>query len=479
MLLALGFGEFWGDAHHNLIMSKLTLDHHWVYSDFKDRHLTWLPLYRYWGSFILFLTGIPSLFVMHVVNTVVGALAAVAGSWLGTQLVDRKTGLFAGIGIALMPYLMVFSYVNMGEMQGGLFLLLWVVGIHKRQFWLVAVTAFLAALTRYELIFLMGVAVLPLWILRQRNSAGFTVGGLALALGVWSLWAWTNTGNPLNWLLMRFASTTTSSGFYAKEAGVFFRYIFLPFAALLQAFPLIVFFIWFKRKKEPEKEDTPTLFLLGLLTVLHWVFFFIAQTKIMAYPDTRFFVISLPVTTVWFFALLGKGYFRSYVRPRLVFFFLGVSLLQLLVPYYRQFSLQPRKEIGWWMAKNLPPHTQVWSDMAVSIVESRHNYHNFYSSEILIPKNEREHLDAIPNLMDRLDSLNVEYLTSYPAPFDFTSQLIPELNQHEPFEWNGISFVPVFIYQPYQMREASVHSYLRYSFEKATKPASIWRIYLP
>ena len=40
LALLLGFQDYWGDSHHNLIMSKLTLDNGWVYSDFKDRELT-------------------------------------------------------------------------------------------------------------------------------------------------------------------------------------------------------------------------------------------------------------------------------------------------------------------------------------------------------------------------------------------------------------------------------------------------------
>ena len=479
LLLVLGFQEFWGDAHHNLIMSKLTLDNQWVYTDFKDRQHTWLPFYRYWGSLVIWLTGSTSLWVMSIVNTVIGALTAVAGGWLAMQLVDRKAALWAGLGIALMPYLMVFSYVSMGEMQGGLFLLLWVIGVHKKQPWLIVLAAFCAALIRYELSFLMGISVVPLWWFNHRKQAYYTVGGLLLGLGIWCAWSYAQFGNPFNWLLMRIDSTTRSASFYSEDANIFFRFVFLPLTTIIQAFPLVVFFIWFKRTKGESRKEFSTLHLMGFLTFLHWVFFLLAQTKIMAYPDPRFFVISLPVTTVWFFVMLGQGYFRPFVRQRLVFLFLGITLLQLIVPFYRQYSLQPRKEAGYWMAENIEPGAKVWSDMAVTIVESGLDIHDFYSSETLIPKTEREHVDATARLIHRLDSLNIEYLTSYPAPFDYTSYLIPELNEFEPFEWNGLSFVPVFVYRPYQMETGSVHSYLRYRFEESTQPASVWRVYVP
>jgi hypothetical protein len=476
-LLALGFVDYWGDAHHNLIMSKLTLDNNWLYTDFKDRQYTWLPWYRYWGALVMWLTGTYSLFVMNVVNSVIGAITALLGGWFTLKLADLKTALWAGFAIALMPYLMIFSYVNMGEMQGGLLLLLWVIGVSRKNFWVVAISALLAALTRYELIFLVAIALIPLWVMNQRKAVYFSIGGLGLALTLWSIWAWVNSGNPLNWLLMRIDSTTQSSGFYAEDANTLFRFVFLPLAAILQAFPLVIFFIWFKKKGSMLSRKFTPQYLMGFLIISHLVFFLVAQTKIMAYPDTRFFVISLPIATIWFMLLLRGGYFRPFVRPRIVFFLLGLSLLQLIVPFYRQYSLQPRKEVGEWMAKNLETDTKVWSDLAVAIVESGYEPSNFHSSENLYPKNERGFENAHEFLGNRLKSQNIEYLSSYPAPFDYTSQLIPQLNNHEAFEWNGISFVPVFVYYPYQMKVASAHNFLRYQFEKATFPASVWRIY--
>ena len=476
-LIFLGFHDFWGDAHHNLIMSKLTLDNNWVYSDFKDRHLTWLPLYRYWGAFLIWITGSVSLEVMNVANIMIGSLTAVAGGWLAFLVSDKKAALLSGMGIALMPYLIVFSFMSMGEMLGGLMLILWFVGVVKRNPSLIIIPAFCAALDRYELTFLIGLSVLPLWWMRERKSAIFTVIGLGTALLLWSGWSLYNSGNPLNWLLMRIESTTRSSGFYAENANVIFRFILLPLAAILQAFPLVVFFIWYKRKPRINREFNP-VFLMGFIVLSHLVFFLLAQTKIMAYPETRFFVISLPLTIVWFMILFSKGHFRPFVTQRLVFMFLALTLLQLIVPFYRQYNLQPRREVGIWMKENLNDSVHVWSDMAVSIVESEKDYHNFYSSEVLLPKSERENPD-LDEFISKLKGENIQYVTSYPSPFDHSSFLIPELNDLKPFEWQGITFVPVYVYQPYTIEIASVHSFLRWKFEQAISSASIWRIYLP
>lgn len=474
-LIFLGFHDFWGDAHHNLIMSKLTLDHNWVYSDFKDRHLTWLPLYRYWGAFLIWITGNVSLEVMNMANIFIGSFTAVAGGWLALLVSDKKAALLAGMGIALMPYLIVFSFMSMGEMMGGLMLLLWFVGVVKRNIWLIIIPAFCAALDRYELTFLIGLSVLPLWWMNERKSAIWTVVGLGSALLLWSGWSMYNAGNPLNWLLMRIESTTRSSGFYAENANVLIRFILLPLATIIQAFPIVIFFIWFRGKPKLQREFNP-VFLMGFIVLSHLAFFMVAQTKIMASPETRFFVISLPLTTVWFMLLFRQERFRPFVTQRKVFLFLAITLLQLIVPFYRQYNLQPRREVGYWMREHLDDSAKVWSDMAVSIVESKKNYHNFYSSEVLIPEKREADINEFAN---RLKQENIEYVTSYPAPFDFSSFLIPELNQHEPFEWQGITFVPVYVYKPYIMETASLHSYLRYRFEEVVKPASIWRIYVP
>ena len=153
LLLAFGFEDYWGDAHHNLIMSKLTLENGFLYSDFKDRHWTWLPLYRYFGSVVMFITGSYSLWIMNISNILIGALTAVLGSHFGSKLLDEKTGLLIGVSISLMPYLMVFSFINMAEMLGGFLLLGWLYVVYKEEYLFVILLAFFASLTRYELTF--------------------------------------------------------------------------------------------------------------------------------------------------------------------------------------------------------------------------------------------------------------------------------------------------------------------------------------
>ena len=477
-LLVLGFVDYWGDAHHNLIMSKLTLENGFVYSDFKDRHLTWLPLYRYWGSLIMLITGSYSLMVMNVVNSVNGSLVAVLGAWFTSSLTDKRTGFLAGLAIALLPYLMVFSYISQAEMLGGGLLLLWLVSLYKEKFWLSALFAALAALTRYELTFLIGLCMLPFLYFRNYKPILYSVGGLVLGLGIWSWWAWLNSGNPINWLLMRIQSTTHSSGYYAEDANLFFDNIFIPVTTVLQAFPLVVFFIWWKKPEDHKPiKDRFWFFMMGYITLAHWLFFFLAQFKIMAYPDPRFFILSLPITVIWFFGMWQRGYFRPFVQRRIVFLFLIFSLLQLIVPYFRQYSLQPRKEVGTWIKENVEGEEVIWSDLAVSIVESDRDPKSFISSDKLLPKPVRQTGQQTEWILNKIDTLNVEYITSYKVPFDYTQTLWPEISELQPFEWEGVTFVPVFYYEPYRYREATIHNYLRQQFEAPLETASIWKIY--
>ena len=173
VLLLLGFTDYWGDAHHNLIISKLTLDNGFIYSDFKDRHLTWLPLYRYWGTWIIWLTGNASLWVMNIANILLGSLTVVVGTRLAIEISDRKIGIMTGVAMACMPYLMVFSYISMAEMLGGLLLISWCYFVLKEKTWLIFVIAFLATLTRYELIVLLGVTSILMWFFLQASSILF------------------------------------------------------------------------------------------------------------------------------------------------------------------------------------------------------------------------------------------------------------------------------------------------------------------
>ena len=114
--------------------------------------------------------------------------------------------------------------------------------------------------------------------------------GIALALGGWCWWAYINSGNPINWLLLRIESTTRSSSFYAEQAHFLIRFLLTPLGTAIQAFPLVIFFIGYKRKKISFiHKELDFIRLLGSITILHWIFFFLAQLKIMAYPDPRFF----------------------------------------------------------------------------------------------------------------------------------------------------------------------------------------------
>lgn len=132
LALIIGFQDYWGDSYHNIIMSNLTLDNGWVYSDFKDRHLTWLPAFRYWGSLVIWITGSAKLITLNIANSFLGVVIVGLGTWLVRTVVGNKTAIVAGILLALMPYLIVFSYMNMAEGFGALLILYWVIGVEKK-----------------------------------------------------------------------------------------------------------------------------------------------------------------------------------------------------------------------------------------------------------------------------------------------------------------------------------------------------------
>lgn len=458
-------------------MSKLTLDNGFIYSDFKDRHLTWLPLYRYWGALIIWATSSYSLVVMNVINSVLGALTAVLACWFGIQILDKKTGLLVGLAISITPYLVVFSVVSMAEILGALVLLAWFVSLYNDKYELALLCAFLAALTRYELIFLIGISVFLFTYLKNYKAAVYSALGLFLGLGIWSYWAFVNSGNPLNWLLMRFQSTTLSNNFYTG-GNTWKDDVLIPLATLLQVFPLVAFFIWFKRPKTVSKTKAEKwVFIMGFITLSHWLFFFVAQLKVIAYPDPRFFIISLPITTLWFFALFQNGYFRKFVTQRVIFFLLGLSLIQLIVPFYRQYSIQPRIDVGHWIKEHINTKEVIWSDLAVAIVESDRSPDLYISSDNLIPKKSRNSELQNKWISSRLDSLNIEYLTSYNAPFDYTQQVWPQIKNLEPFEWEGYTFIPLYYNRPFVRDKASLHAILREKFEAGREVASIWKVY--
>ncbi len=477
LFLLIGFEDFWGDAHHSLIMSKITLENGFVYSDFKDRHLAWLPLYRYWGSFIILVTGTYSLLVMNIINSILGALTVSVSVWLGTKLLDKKSALLIGLTVAIMPYLIVFSVASMAEMMGGLLLLAWFTALFREKHVLVLLFGCLAVLTREELTILIGLSVVPLLYFKNYKGALYSMLGIGLGLGIWSWMAYVNSGNPLNWLLERFESTTRSTSYYAEEGNIWINNVLVPITTLVQAFPLVIFFIWLKRPTTTQTLSERKWFLLsGYITISFWVFFFIAQFKVIANPDPRFFVLTLPISIVWFFSLWERGYLKPFVSKNLVFGFLALTLFQLVVPYYRQYNLEPRKAVGEW----LQTHTSeeiIWSDMAVSIVESKRDPAHFLSTDkLLIAEYGGFELEA-SQIKSEIIEHDIQYITSYNAPFNHTHMIWPQLELMQPFEWEGLTFIPVFEYSPYRMETFSIHGFLRQQFEAPLHPSSVWKVY--
>ena len=472
LALLLGFQDYWGDSHHNLIMSKLTLDNGWVYSDFKDRELTWLPAFRYWGSIILWITGSAKLITLNIANSILGAIIVGLGTWFIREIKGKKIALLTGILLALTPYLIVFSYMNMAEGFGALLLLAWVIGVDRHRIGLVFITALLASLTRYELVFFLGIASLYLLIVSKKKSFVSTTAGVVVGLSIWSWWSYINTGDLLNWFWMRFESTTLSTDFYAEDVNILYRFLLLPVLAILQVFPLAVAFLWLKKPSFKISVYSPST-LMGCLILAALLFFGYAQTSVIVYPDPRYLVMILPIVIIWFSLLFAHGFFRPYITQRFVLIITVLSLFQLIIPYYRQFSLQPRVEMGEWISENVTEADLIWSDNAVTLASSETHLQQFLSSAKL----ESALNSNITNSETVLIESGIDYLTVYPAPYSMAHQLYPELLHSSPFEKNGITFIPVFIYAPFQMQKASVHDFLRMKFEAGARKASIWKLY--
>ncbi len=472
LALLLGFQDYWGDSHHNLIMSKLTLDNGWVYSDFKDRELTWLPAFRYWGSLIFWITGSAKLITLNIINSVLGVFIVGFGTWFVRDIRGNRIALIVGILLALTPYLIVFSYMNMAEGFGALLLLAWVIGVDKNRVVLIFITAFLASLTRYELAFFLGISTLYLIRVSKKKALVATIAGVVVGLSIWSWWSYINTGDFLTWLWMRIESTTHSTTYYAEGANVFFRFLLLPMLAILQVFPLFFALIWLKKVNIQHKDYSLSM-LMGSVILGGLVFFAYAQTNVIVYPDPRYLVMILPITIIWFCMLWGQGYFRPFISKRLVLVITVISLFQLIIPYYRQYNLQPRIDMGVWMHENLSDSDTIWSDNAVSIVLSDLGIRQFKSSNLLNIAEVSSKNKIEKKLMDS----NIDYLTVFPAPFTTSYQWYPELMGSSTFEKNGITFVPVFFYEPYQMQKASAHDFLRMQFEAGAGSASIWKLY--
>ncbi len=213
--------DFWGDSYHHWLITRLTILHGGVYSDYKGLEVVWSPLYHYLSTVPLLLTARTDIVPLHWMNTFWGATACALAAYLAWRIyADRVAALTAGLVLAGMTWHIAFSGMNVAEVFSGVLVLSVCILVLVRQprrntsagfkrhlprmpdlpylclLFLLAAAMFL---TRTDLGVYLAIVVLWLWIQRRYAEAVALALGAALALFGWSGWSFFKTGNWLHW----------------------------------------------------------------------------------------------------------------------------------------------------------------------------------------------------------------------------------------------------------------------------------------
>jgi hypothetical protein len=158
-----------------------------------------MPVYPMLVRLLMALTGAPFALVSIVVSTIAFALFIVVADRFFRRIVGDSAALAAIAVIAFAPIAPIYQ-VGYAESLGMLFLVVVLVGLAERRWWLSALFIPVAALTRPVGVPLaLAIAMIALLAWRVRDDRGPLVGLTALAglsATAWPAFAWWATGRP-------------------------------------------------------------------------------------------------------------------------------------------------------------------------------------------------------------------------------------------------------------------------------------------
>jgi hypothetical protein len=468
----LGFPDYWGDSYHNLITSWLTVENDWIYSDHKGRELAWLPLHTYLTSSWMWISSSFSMRSAHIVTIIIGSFGAFYTYLLAKKLCNSKTSQIVGILICILPYHILFSNLNMSEMVTSTILVMLIYYVVIGGNWvMIFILSFLGFLTRYEFFVLAGVLAVILFLFTDRKKISFfLVAGLSFGLVAWSYWIFLKTGDPLNWIIQK-KSSLWDANFYDRKGN-----LIDPLVSLAIAIPVFFFaIIWMvKNWQSYIKSDWKLKQIVGFVLFFHWVSVFIGQLWVSSYPDPKYFIITLPlVIVVVGFLMEEKIEVRKWV--------LTISLLSLIeIPifYFLHFTIYPQLAVGSYLKDN-DLQGNLWVDFSPTQATSQIAFNKFFSSDQLVPNDQRYAADVDDFLKDQIVSNNIRFIMSYEAPYSWVTFKWVETEDNKPFVWNNLSFQPVYCYDyksdPNVIDDGIISS-IRKRIQSGQHKAILWEI---
>lgn len=465
--------DFWGDAYHHWLISRLTLANHWIYTDYKGMETIWLPGYHYLISAVMFTWGRFDLLPAHVTNVILGSLACGLVAWLVSDITDNwLVGLGAGLTLALLPWHIAYSHSNMPEMMAGVLLLALLLAVYREWLVLLPILALVSTLTRHELTLFIFIIGLWLWHQRGWPTTLRLWLGSGLALVGWSFWSWRHTGDLLGWW-DRSLSALAHDARFNSEAGVRLTDINTLVGTVNQAYPPLIvvgltaiavmvgirFYHW--RYRLPAYA-----WLLVALVGVHWLI--LGRSFVSGYlpvADPRFILVTLPLlVSVGVIAIAAvPQHTMRWLLTALYILILFVSLPNQIPTFSKMaYVIHPEKAAGEYLGEIVvvEDKNNYWVDAPVAIYYSNLDPSRFFSSDILLPETMRFQDNTSDIALDAIKKHNIRYVLWEDVSYTFVGEVWPQMAEAITFEQDGYHFEPVFRYSGWELDYGAVPTIL-------------------
>ena len=465
--------DFWGDAYHHWLISRLTLANDWVYTDFKGLETIWLPGYHYLVAAVMAVWGRLDLAPAHLTNLVLGTM--ICG--LVTRLVaniakDRRAGLGAGLSLAFAPWHIVYSHINMPEVLAGLLLMLTLLAARRGHAGWLAGLALVSALTRHEPTLLLAIVAVWLGWRRRWGAVLSLMLGSAFGLGLWSLWSQHITGDAFAWL-SRYRVATAWDARYWANVSLRLTDLRTLVETTFQVYPpltLVVAVVFVCILHGPWRRRVPSEgWLLMALVGLHWLFLgLVFEAGNLPVADPRYLLITIPaLVAVGIITIAAIPHRRT--RWLLAGSYGALVLLALPIQYSaiggRDYVLAPERAAGEYLGRAAPVEGNFWVDAPVAIFYSRLEPERFFSSEQLLPDEMRWREDTPDIALAAIHAHDIRFVLWDDVPYTFVQYLWPQMAEGQAFFQGAVRFQPVFRFSGWEV-------------DYGARPTILWQITL-
>lgn len=440
--------EYWGDGYHNvwIILQSLELGE---YFDYKDRHLVWLPAYRFllWLEYYIF---DPSSVNNHITPLVLQFWYMIISIKFLKHTKDLYAGYIPTIFVLFWPLPILFGGFNMSESLAlctitSIFYYIQQSSSFKPLFF-IAIFSAITALSRHEATAFLGIYTVFLFFYHNRNSAYAITIGVIIGLCILCLWNWMLIEDPFFWLSSKFNASSAGAAEFIETIG-FLPRISEAFFAVFLVIPFLPYLIGNVRKSfsiDATNMGKTNISLMHLSTFAFLIVFLVSSLFFFHGADPKYLLIVSFPCALWSASALKK----SSTNKRTI----SISILLLFVPLYgllfhiRSYNLELERRLGATIHGVIPSpkHGILWCDFPTVLVHADWNPNKIISTDQV----QRYLKDSTQSLSEILKQNNVEYIVSGDYDHSNVLHLFKEMNSKQPFSLDDIHFTPVKLIDP-------------------------------